>query len=201
MSNYIENGLELGNKIFMTGVNACIKTWNWTTGGTKEDLANLMQIGATTVKMFGPFADNLNSGIACLIVSAPIEIYLTRFAMKKNKEQIALENKALENRVMDIKVERFYKPINKIVGLSLPAGSFLYHSYTLGNQEHMSKMKDLGWHYSDMVASSMRSVGCLAMCADNLPPRKNCLSRGYDKLSEMVKSYRPESLPIPAPAG
>ncbi len=39
----------------------------------------------------------------------------------------------------------------------------------------------------------------LTSCADYLPPRKNCLSRGYDKLKQIAKeaSLKPTPAPIP----
>jgi hypothetical protein len=37
------------------------------------------------------------------------------------------------------------------------------------------------------------------MTADNLPPRKNCLKRGWEALEKKIAEYRPETGGLPQP--
>ena len=183
----------------MNGINAGIRAYNWTTGGTKEELAKLMQIGAAVINTIGPFSDGIHQGLGCLLVRAPVETYFTYKAIRYNKQQIKLEESALEKNLKDPYVEGYFKPINMTFAYTWATGSLIMNSSPLIDVNHINKNHDSASHYSDIFSSIVRSTGCLTICGENLPPRKNCLKRGLEKLTAMINTkYSPNLDPVPA---
>src|SRR3989338_6389808 len=182
----MENTLYAIDALVMKGVNTSIHAYNWTTGGTKEELAALMQMGALAISVMMPFSDGIERGLTCALIRGPLETLFTHQALKYNKLQIEREKNALERNLKDLCVEHLFKPYNKLFAYAWTTGSLTVNCGYLSNIEHMNKEHDSVRHYSDMLSSLARSTGCLTICGDNLPPRKNCLKRGWEKLTEKI---------------
>jgi len=170
----------------MYGVNAGIHIYNWTFGGTKEDLADIMQVGAAAIEIIRPLAHDMNGGIVTAIVRAPFSLTMTYCALKTNRKQMQLESESVEKLLMDKKVEGTFKPANKLFAYVFFPASF---AYDLKLSSDTSHNQDLGYHYADMVASPVRSLGCLTICGVNLPPRKNIISRTADKIGKFIIGF------------
>lgn len=185
------------DSMLMAGINAGVYTYNWVFGGTKEDLARILQISNPLVQIVGSFSDGLERGLAGLVITCLFDGPIVYFILGANKKQIQLEDQAKERHMLDSKVEGIYKPANKTLGLTgIPTNLALdiWHINSSDCIDH------LGWHYSDLIGSQLRSLGFLTMCADNLPPRKNVFRRAYEKISELSDKILTSPIGKPVPS-
>jgi len=176
----------------MGGANNAVQAWNWTTGKTKTDLANLV-LNATTITYNSAFALRHP---ALLLLSAPIFFPAIHIEQKQNIKQDKLEQKAAESGLKDISAE-LMKTGRKFAGSSKVGFSGTYVPlYMMENPENISgKISAAIMGISFALWASADYI----MRVDYLPPRKNCLSRAKDKLKEIITEYknRPELAPIP----
>jgi hypothetical protein len=157
--------------------NASVKTWNWTTGRTKADLASILQKTSAVSYGLGVFSYNIPLGIFSSIIALVGANHCVNHFIKFEKA----EEKALEKKAKDIQVEddrAFYKFQGYNWAVIPP---FLATSMRM-NQ---------GLLYESLITTSiMTSASFHVMRADYLPPRKNCLARGLDNLTEQLQSLR-----------
>lgn len=167
-----------------------VYAYNWTTGGTKAELAN-------TLLGVAPVFASLCILKDYVLGAAPVvfEIGLVHLVQKMNVEQQDFETKAADKQMKDEYVENI-KELYTLMGYLFVFGSFLegYAANILIGKDQIGFVGLAGLSTSSL----MIGAGCFVMRTEYLPPRKNALSRAKDKLVEIVKSYqwKPAVVPI-----
>lgn len=170
----LEKVYEYFDNTLLFGANKINHAWNWTTGRTKSDLASLSYGGGavllnTVFAMSHPIM--LSIGIPAF--TAGFFSNSREFKKVEQKEREALENEAKDWYVEDKK--RSYQGAGGFWGTLSIAGAPLDSLYSLGNAS---------------IGGSF-----YFMRTDYLPPRKNCLRRGVEKIAKAFKKS-----PSPQPA-
>ncbi|MFA5855967.1 MAG: hypothetical protein WC867_01305 [Candidatus Pacearchaeota archaeon] len=174
------------DKVATYGANQIVKSWNWTTGGTKSDLAVFLHTSGWGVFTTGVAISNKIFGA----MTVPISIGLSYVNFQIFKDQEKLENQFKDKEVKSYDVEKrrgvnfllggFFSGLSGVNLLSAPEYPVLGN-----NQEYISNtLQGCG--------QTLLALSYYVMNADSLPPRKNCLSRGLDYLVESVESYKNE---------
>lgn len=172
----------------MGGVNKGVHAWNWTTGKTKAELANILDSG---------YGICFSVGICELfpiggILIFPLCLLGCHTTQENNTIMEKLERNALENGCLDSRVE-CYKGERRIVG-GINAIGGVFGFAIAANYKNPDDKNFMNYVGTFMVGSGflMEAASNYVMRADYFPPRKNCVRRGLDKLSEIVESYRPQ---------
>ena len=166
----------------MEAVNVGVRTWNWTTGRTKKDLAN----GLLTV---APILEISGVSLIHPLASIPYLMFLV------NSHQSQQDNERLEKK--EINALNSGCLLNESEYLNKKRSGILYGGlsaiwFAPGGTTELGIIEGTGF--------GLRSLSHYVMRAEYLPPRKNVLSRAKDKLSEIVKEFKMPELPIPKPA-
>lgn len=193
MKNPLKKAYESFDNFMMHNANNAVHAWNWTTGRTKADLANLVLDATAVTFNFGI----LLSGLYFLPISALLSIPIIHYEQKENIIIDEKEQKAAEDNLKEIEVE-FYKNSKKNSGTFRLAFSTAYIPFYMA-----IKPEDISGKLSSIVVGTSFILWGSAdyiMRADYLPPRKNCLSRAKDKITEIIEAYksRPELATLPA---
>ncbi|MDO8556589.1 MAG: hypothetical protein Q7R96_05455 [Nanoarchaeota archaeon] len=156
------------------GINIINQAWNYTTGGTKTDLCYLL-LGISVAANLARSLPKGNNGWAAfnLFVSGTIAY---------NAKIIEEKEKIVSKGLLDIEAERL-KKLYKFLGYTI--ASLTSISLLVDRTENY---KDQTLHYLD---NATFALGLLMINADPLPPQKDCISRGIDKLTKMIKKYKP----------
>jgi len=170
----------------MKGVNTGVRAWNWTTGKTKADLANLTFGTGCALFTTGGFSNRVFPGFFYAAVSLP-QIPL-KYA--ENMDMERREMKAMENSCKDTDVELAKKFNAKVGHIQTLAG------LSLGMSEVVTEPTKIGALTTD-AGLVLMGMSHHVMRAEYLPPRKHCLARGFDKLKDALKQYAPQPQPIP----
>ncbi|MDO8563548.1 MAG: hypothetical protein Q7R87_00910 [Nanoarchaeota archaeon] len=180
----------------LAGVNSGVHAWNWTTGKTKIDLVNnLMSVGAVTQNL--SFANMAYDSPVTLPVALAVSAYSIINTHRKQREHsniAELEERTISDRLFHPVVEQ-YKADCAQNGYKAGIGGTVITSIPLCRPDPSNNI-DLS--YSLFGAGELlQGLAHQAMRADYLPPRKNCVKRGVDNVSDMVKQIR---VAIPRPA-
>lgn len=184
--------------IVMKGVNAGVHAWNWTTGRGKADLANLLNIsgGLTINTGFILQRDYLSTSIFL-----PTMIFVSYKLGRANKSVEKSEINAINSQALDIEVEdnkRVYKFVGYSIGILsaifLPINIFKPVDLQENPHAYTDKIGSLIVNAGNFMLASSHQV----MRADCLPPRKNCISRAADKISEYAAKVKESFAPQPA---
>ncbi|MGV8152229.1 MAG: hypothetical protein ACP5OG_04040 [Candidatus Nanoarchaeia archaeon] len=178
----MENKKDLYQKFddtLMHGVNKVVKAWNWTTGKTKSDLANLM-LDASLI--------SINAGGFLLVpylspVMALGTLPIVHNEQKTNVEIDERESIAAEKGLKD-PIAETYKETNKAKGNFRIAFSTIYIPFYM-SRDPTAVDKNAGEVLTG-AGFLMWGVADNIMRADYYPPQKNCISRGLDKLTEII---------------
>jgi len=160
----------------MYGVNKTVQAWNWTTGRTKADLASLQIVSGSVLFNTLSCVDNPRSLIFGIPLSTLVIFYMNHeFKQSEKKEVDALEKEARDLSVE--KEKRRYQTLGYICNF-------------LG----MVKIPRM-----PLYALSDISLGSsfYTMRAEYLPPRKDCVRRGLEKLAKTLDKI---TAPAPEPA-
>lgn len=160
-----------------------VKAWNWTTGRTRADLASLIIISGlsglpATSFINGNYGSALLGGVASGLLGL---IYVNTYT-----EMDRLESEVLNNNARNFKIEKNknrYKilgPMFNLIGFSTLIQSNQEDSHPLSNE--IASMFALG------IGTSM-----YIMRTDYQAPRKSCLARAKDKLSDMLRQPTPNT--------
>lgn len=198
-----EESYQKVDRALVYGANKAVRAWNWTTGGTRANLANNLLTVVPVVETAGCLigAAYLPDKTVSAIVTMQIPfgaagiIKATHETQKDNEQEDRMEAEALESRAKDPYVEigkESHKKNSYIYGgVSASSVGFgcavfnapvppvaheLYSSFALGA---------LGFS----AGFGLRAVAECVMRADLVKPRKDCVRRGIDKLSEIVNNY------------
>lgn len=171
----------------MEGVNSGVRAWNWTTGRTKADLANLL-LGVTPIlDSMSQLVEPNPSKYAMLALLLSTSSIYAHYQQKRNSAMEKIEAKALESNAKSMDVER-YNQNNK--GFQCP--------YWMGLGGVLTAMPSKNCSNQFIGASDvMRGLSFYVMRADYLPPKKNCLSRAMDKVSDAIAQASQVPVPVP----
>ena len=182
--------LDDGIMYFTKGVYA----YNWTTGGTKAELANTL-LGVAPVFEAGAWLVASFLGLT----ASSIGLFMSHLLQKRNTEIEIDESKALENGMKDLNVEDA-KNFNCGYGYShFLSALYIGHIASLEGWQNEEKINIETIGYTGLsMGYLMRSLGCFVMRTEYLPPRKHALSRAKDKLVEIVNDYtrKPATIPL-----
>ncbi|MBS3098914.1 hypothetical protein J4462_01745 [Candidatus Pacearchaeota archaeon] len=171
--------------VLMKGAEAVVKSYNWTTGRTKADLANKLLTVAPILESAGVF------GVGSFYILPLCGAFLlaSHFQQRMNKKTELAEKKSMSDGAVDYEIVMAYD-LNSQYGKMIAISSLLQASISL-----------LSKHPEDslMIAAgqAVRSGSHYVMRTDFLPPRKNCLSRGLERLAELADEYAPQIFPKP----
>jgi len=179
--------------------NKAVHGWNWTTGKGKADLANLLFllgsgacIGGDVVKKDYHMVEV--GGIVLGIGSIAYGLY--------NKKVERLERDALKREAKSFDAE-VYKHILKSVGNFLLCAASGFIAFNLSSHNDLEKNPEAHSLKTGALifnaGLAMIASSSFVMRADYLPPRKNCLARGWEKAKEIAEKYSQILNPQPQP--
>ena len=188
----------------MKGVNTGIKAYNWTTGGTKVELANGLLTSAPILECFGvayglslmhtsqnPAQNNPLLYVAYLIT--PAMIFVSHSNQKKFERMTNLEERALKASMLDFEVETIKDSLKVTGPAQISVGAMIYSNYLLQNGKNGSEML-----IPISIGAGLRGLADYIMRANNLPRQKNFLKRGMDNVKNLCKilTIEPAKIPI-----
>jgi len=168
--------------------NQAVRAYNYVTGGERADLANrLLDAGTIGMAVMGAQKSDFITPLAIFGV--------THLVQRRNKKVDKEEIEAAKSGCQDFEVEKF-KDNCKIWGYAPWVTTAIFAS--IG-----------GFQDNDIVKTAMHCFGAISltslgasyqvMRADYLPPKKNCVSRAKDKLTEMIAEYKLRQNPSTEP--
>ncbi len=167
----------------MKGANAAVKAWNWTTGRTKKDLANIFLWGGSTILAVNLAREPIQGAtiVAAVIPlqTIPIQYNHNRIYHAENQEEICILSRTLYDG----------KKTAAIFGYGLLAASE-------GIDLALRTKEINSLTYAGAIAAM--AVSNFIVRAEDRPKRKDCVRRGIDKLSEIVRDYRQKPALQPA---
>ena len=166
--------------------NKSVSAYNWTTGGTKANLANGLLTVAPIMESSASYEKP-----ALALINGVIWIFNSHVSQERNLFTEERESRAMEGGMLDYSA-LVYTNINIILGYGhLASGIFI--SQILVNENWNSLSSSFFF-----AGQTIRAASHFVMRTDYLPPKKNILSRTKDKLTDLVESYRkqPELSPI-----
>ena len=191
MENPMLKGYEALDNIVMKGTNRAVQAYNWTTGGTKLELANdLMNIGTIGVvtSIFASIPIYLGTFLSSTYLCAA-HIVQSSFKIVNDKERKALDSNMKDYTVEKMKNEIFPLGAYAHLGLSaIFASNLIYRNQSL--------QKEIG-EMTSAVGIGCYSAAFQVMRAEHLPPRKNCVARGLEKIAELYHSSQARPAEIP----
>lgn len=172
----------------MKGANAAVRAFNWTTGGTKTELAKGLQTagfvlwGGAGIMAFPPG-----------LIIAGVSGFLNKELGELFDETKRAEESTKDSDVKNINAEAD-KRVYKILG---PGVLAVAGAMAAGTYPCLSKMSSEREYRTNILFSAPPVVGTAligssfyVMRAEDLSPRKNCVRRGIGRLSEIVQSYK-----------
>ncbi len=201
MKNLIKKAYGSFDAALMYGVNKGVHAWNWTTGRTKGDLANLFSILGCATMTAGNF---IPLGLISPLISLPWAYFGYRdYFQNKNIER--LEKRALDKGLLDLEVEGFKLKSAFVGPVFLGISGFASAHKAIMDYRTEDSKKTESDHETSSFSSMLINIGIslyglqfYVMRADYLPPRKNVLQRTADKLADIVRNYRlkPGTVPL-----
>ena len=183
MRNILFEGYNLLDAALMKGVNAGVRAYNWTTGETKFELAKNLSITAPVLESIGFFNYALILGAICT------SIYL---AMSHSDQRLfedidKAERNASEMNALSVIAEQRKNIICRVNGTWWPLiGSYLYFTSSRTNGYFIQDRTETDM--AILIGNFIRGGSHFIMRADYLPPRKNCVQRGLEKLAELQEA-------------
>jgi len=167
------NLYERFDKFMMNRTNEAVQAWNWTTGRTKSDLASILTVGANFALVCTGYDHNVHTGN----ILAPICLLNAALSPRYLKKREEKEISAAERGLKDLEVEA-QKQVEKLIG-----------TYYMTVAPIVALIPGIGSTFSRdaMITSGLFAASNYVMRADCLPPRKNALSRGLEKIRETLQ--------------
>ena len=157
----------------MRGVNAGVRAWNWTTGKTRAELANNLELGGAVFWSIGVFGMNKVAGA----IGVPLAALGTYGAAILNNKQDKVEAEALEKKALDPFAER-----------RKAKHSFWGPAYATFSGLSATTKASSGYDGTTFaIAYGCFAASSYVMRAENLPPRKSVIARAADSLKEMMQ--------------
>jgi len=169
----MRNPLQIIDDLVMSGVNSGVSAWNYTTGRTKADLAQILMysgpVGFFSATYFNPIY--MITGVISIHVAAKF----SKLSKLTQKLEESASNKDMKNRLVE-----GTKPLYQIGGYGMQVMAPV-HLSLINDETNLVE--------NQLAALSFFSMGVAShvMRAEYMPPRKDCIRRGIDKLAEMFK--------------
>jgi hypothetical protein len=186
----LKKAYEKVDALIMGTANKVVRAWNWTTGGTKSSLATLLNgLGAVAIPA-GSYCVT-HEGVFPAVVGA-FTLSFTCCYNRANKTIEGEEIKAAEDGMKNAHAE--------IAKENFKVGGYILAPTSLATVELPSLAQAAHQRVSQGDTACADLIGLGAFCyassffvmnAENLPPRKNCLSRGIDSLKELLDKPTP----------
>lgn len=185
----------------LQGVGAGVRAYNWTTGGTKADLANKFIDGTVISMISGSIAfayynqDKTSAAYIPAAILSPVSLILGHQNQKKNLKIEEKERKALEKKnCLDSEVEEYKKEAKKQIQNEFQSSTFC------GSTGLLFSHPDL--QFGIAFGGYLHIISNYIMRTDNLPPRKNVFSRAKDKVKKYLDKRKSEQVPagLPSPS-
>ncbi|MDD5193188.1 MAG: hypothetical protein PHF67_01235 [Candidatus Nanoarchaeia archaeon] len=162
----------------MRGINGLVYSWNYLTGGTKTDLARILNGTAPIFEVSGGFCMTPILGAIMIAVSTKLtQINWNSFKDQEADEGRARNARARRNYGYDLE-NVVYGHFFSFCSLSnLLAANMSHPSSEVYNAKQ--ELGSLG-SYSVAFGNGLRALSFYIMRADDIPPGKNILSRAYD---------------------
>lgn len=182
MSNLVGRTYGAVDGALMYGANKAVRSWNWTTGETKAELANGMLGVASVLECSGAFAWSALLGSIVL----PFSLVGTHIYQLVNENCENNEVKSLESKAKNVEAEDYKKSceFDGSFYAFLAAGG-LSAGGTIGLENKSGTTSVLAG-----TGIAFRGASCYVMRTDYLPPRKNCVRRGLEKLEKVLEGYK-----------
>ena len=167
--------------------NDAVKAWNWTTGRTRADLANLMSgLGSSSVSA-APFVSENYTFTRTFMPICFSSLFLINYFINNyiDKKESKLDC------IKDLRVE-MHKKNSKKMGLLFGILGCANTTEFMSNAEN-KEMKFIMYGIGDLLISGSHYV----MRADYQKPQKDCVRRGLEKLTEIVQDWQATTEPIP----
>lgn len=191
LAEKIGHGLAHADRTLMKGVNASVQAYNWTTGGTKAQLANNLQtLGAITLS----FGAGINLGVLKGVFFATAALPSAHITQSYNVDIERDEDNAISKGLKDSSVE-ISKNMRAFGGYLFMAIPLISSSSYFDSD--VSSFEKIGRSVIDLAFVSW-GLSHHVMRADYLPPRKNCVFRGVDALKKAYKKYEEQNSLEPA---
>lgn len=184
MENPLLKAYQVLDDSIMWGAEAAAGTYNWTTGGTKDELANLM---SSTASVFGFLGFISNTELLIQTIS-PINFALY-IDQKRNTRYTKLEIKAIERGAKSLEAEgwknscKFNGYLSGVCSLALIKSGYSAET-----------PRDALSFYFIGTLCILNTASGFVMRTDYKPPRKNVLRRAGDAIVEAINEYRKPAL-------
>jgi len=189
-NNPFLSAYELLDSAIMKGANSALRAYNWATGGTKTELSNDILTIAAVLDSAMIIQNPLTGAIY-----TSLQVYNSHFTQIVNNFQEKSENKALENGAKDIWVENRNK-LNCLLGNMWGVSGYfhLMLSYSFFQANNINAIPE-----AVLIAANLsRGLAHHVMRLEGMPPRKNCISRGLEKLTYAYESATAKPTLAPA---
>ncbi len=180
----------------MKGVNAGVRAHNWITGGTKRELAH-------TFVAVAPIFETIR-GMHILpvdiLLTLPFFLFISHYYQGMYKEIEEREDAARKNELKDGYAEEWKNSIGRMGGYLWTGIGCAYEGLAIVYPRE-------GYFTSDrreasicrLIGDTLYGASFFVMCADELPPRKNCVRRGLEKVTEWYEAPKAQPAPVPVP--
>ncbi len=195
MRNPVRLAYDLFDDTLMAGANYAVRGYNWTFGGTKDELANNIVSTGCVLMSVGSLISNYVTGFFI----TPTSLYAGHKIQVENRRIGEIQRRAAENSVMNMEVLNFEKsmkflgPVVYFTGSTISTVGFVLSS-SLIEQEQYDLLPSSAGLFAIGLGAECLGASCYIMRADSLPPRKNVVSRMFDKAMELYEEYRKPAL-------
>jgi len=158
-----------------------VKAWNWTTGRTRADLANLVLATGVGAFWYSGLDFPLTYPHLSILTLATLPVVKTNWGMDNRENE-------LKEDVKDLRSE-YLKDAHKFLGVgSFLSGSGLFCIPLLDLDVPKSS-------YGFSMGFNLIGISSYIMRADIQKPRKDCVRRGLEKVGEWVGNYGKRNQP------
>lgn len=178
------------DKSIVGSANAIVRGWNWFSGETKEDLVKKIYIVTpffngiiSALKKYNSESEKgvtINQAVGYGATMGLVWGGLSFLTWYKAKHLILDKEKELGDKPLkSLEVEHYKERSKKFTIPFFSSASTLEYVHSENPLYAIAGIEPI------ILAE-------IVLCADNVPPRKNCFSRGYDKLRTFVQENKPQ---------
>lgn len=173
------------DRVMQAGANKIVGGWNWTTGRTKSELANLLNIAGWASVSGGLI---LTGAVGYMLLPLNVCFSYGNAKLFKDIEKIEERNKDSEALDLEVISDRNLNKLSAGINLGLGITDFAYSKYLPDDERNPNRSAS---HLLLETGFSLMALSYYVMTAENLPPRKNCISRGLDYLVDTIRTMSP----------